>query len=376
MPAMNQRAHGSGHRHGQGSGRRHSRSRTSRWAQRLRHVVSLHRHDTSDSVDEALESSRRGMRALWISLAVLAATALVQAVVVVASGSVALLSDTLHNVADALTAVPVGIAFLLGRRPATRRFTYGYGRAEDVAGIVVVLVIAATAIAAGVESVRRLADPSDVDHLVAVALAGIVGFVGNEVAAQVRIRTGRAIGSAALVADGLHARTDALTSLAVLLSAGGAAVGWRLADPIVGLAITLAIAAVTWSAAREVLARLMDAVDPALVDASHEAVLGTTGVTGVDSVRLRWIGHALRAEVEITVPDELTLAVAHAVAHDAEARLRGAVPKLRGATVHAHPCGQVVSGEASSSSHPHSPARSALSGGPSAVRRPSAASRR
>lgn len=326
MPAMTQ--------HG------HERSRTSRWVHRFRHAVSPHSHDAADRVDEALESSRRGMRALWTSLAVLATTALVQAAVVVASGSVALLSDTLHNVADALTAVPVGIAFLLGRRPATRRFTYGYGRAEDVAGIIVVLVIAGTAIAAGVESVRRLADPTDVDHLVAVALAGVVGFVGNEIAAQVRIRAGRAIGSAALVADGLHARTDALTSLAVLVSAGGAAVGWRLADPIVGLAIAVAIAAVTRSAAREVLARLMDAVDPVLVDAARGAVAGTDGVTGVDSVRLRWIGHALRAEVEITVPNDLTLADAHAVAHNAEARLREVVPKLRGATVHAHPTGQ------------------------------------
>lgn len=319
----------------------------SRWLHRLRHAVTPHSHDSADRVDTALESSRRGMRALWLSLVVLAATALVQAAVVVLSGSVALLSDTLHNVADALTAVPVGIAFLLGRRPATRRFTYGYGRAEDVAGVVVVLVIAASAVAAGIESVRRLADPADVDHLVAVALAGVVGFLGNEVAAQVRIRTGRAIGSAALVADGLHARTDALTSLAVLVSAGGAAVGWRLADPIVGLAITLAIAAVTWSAAREVLARLMDAVDPALVDASHEAVAGTAGVSGVDGVKLRWIGHALRAEVEISVPDEFTLAEAHAVAHAAEARLRETVPKLRGATVHAHPCGRVVGAAAS-----------------------------
>lgn len=340
---MDQHAHG------------HERSRATRWAHRLRHAASPHSHDTTDRIDDAMESSRRGMRALWVSLAVLASTALAQALVVVVSGSVALLSDTLHNVADALTAVPVGIAFLLGRRPATRRFTYGYGRAEDVAGIVVVLVIAGTAVAAAVESLRRLADPADVEHLVAVALAGVVGFVGNEVAAQVRIRTGRAIGSAALVADGLHARTDALTSLAVLVSAGGAAVGWRLADPIVGLVIAIAIAAVTWGAARQVLTRLMDAVDPALADAAHAALAGTAGVTGVDSVRLRWIGHALRAEVEITVPDDLTLADAHAVAHHAEARLREAVPKLRGATVHAHP---------------------ALSAAPSEAHRPSAASRR
>lgn len=214
------------------------------------------------------------MRALWISLVLLGVTAIVQAVVVVMSGSVALLSDTLHNVADALTAVPVGIAFWLGRRPATRRFTYGYGRAEDVAGVMVVLVIAGSAIAAAVASINRLANPTDLTHLWAVAFAAVVGFLGNELAAQVRIRTGKRIGSAALVADGLHARTDAITSLAVLLSVGGAALGWRWADPIVGLLITGAIAMVTYTAAKQIVARLMDAVDPALVDQARTAARG------------------------------------------------------------------------------------------------------
>lgn len=305
----------------------------------LGHAVTPHSHDSADRVDAALQGSRRGMRALWVSLAVLGVTAVGQAGVVALSGSVALLSDTLHNVTDALTAVPVGIAFLLARRPPTRRFTYGYGRAEDVAGVIVVLVIAGSAVAAGVQSLRRLAEPAEVRYLVVVAAAAVLGFAGNEIAAQVRIRTGRAIGSAALVADGLHARTDALTSLAVLLSAGGAALGWRLADPLIGLAITAVIAAVTIGAGREVLARLLDAVDPALVDQVVEVVAGTARVTGVDAVRLRWIGHALRAEVALTVPGSLSLADAHAVAHHAEARAREAVPTLSGATVHAHPDG-------------------------------------
>src|SRR5436190_1510348 len=176
------------HEHGHGHGHeaaprmlRHS----------VKHLVTPHSHDAADRVDSTMESSHDGMRALWVSLAVLGATAAFQAVVVVLSGSVALLSDTLHNLADALTAVPVGIAFVLGRRPATRRFTYGYGRAEDVAGIVVVLVILASAVFAGYESIRRLAEPSDVQFLWAVALAGLVGAAGNEVAAQVRLRTGR-----------------------------------------------------------------------------------------------------------------------------------------------------------------------------------------
>ena len=323
------RPHGHGHGHPAGSFARG-------WS-RLRHLVVPHSHDAADRVDSAMEASQAGMRALWISLAALGATAVFQAVVAAASGSVALLSDTLHNVADALTAVPVGIAFLLARRPATRRFTYGFGRAEDIAGIVVVLVVLASAVLAGYESLRRLVEPADVRLPGAVAAAGLVGAVGNEIAARVRIRTGRRIGSAALVADGLHARSDALTSAAVLLSAGGAALGWRWADPVVGLAITAAIASVTWGAARQVLARLMDAVDPALVDRATAALGTVEGVVGVDRVRMRWIGHTLRAEVDLSVPGGVTVERAHRIAHAAEHELTHAVPRLTAATVHAHP---------------------------------------
>lgn len=308
--------------------------------QAARHLVTPHSHDAADRVDSVMEASRAGMRALWISLAVLGLTAAFQAVVVARSGSVALLSDTLHNVADALTAVPVGIAFLLGRRPATPRFTYGYGRAEDVAGILVVLVILGSAVLAGWESLRRLAEPTEVRYLGAVAVAGLVGAIGNEIAAQVRIRTGRRIGSAALVADGLHARTDAFTSLAVLLSVGGAAVGWRWADPVVGLVITAAIALVTWSAAKQVLARLMDAVDPGLAEQATKALREVHGVVDVDRVRLRWIGHALHAEVDLSVSPGISVEQAHRTAHDAEHELTHAVPRLTTATVHAHPARQ------------------------------------
>ena len=322
------------HEHGHGHGHGHAGRRA--WTS-VTHVIRPHSHDPADRMDDAMRANSAGMRALWISLVVLGVTAVFQAVVVVMSGSVALLSDTLHNVADALTAVPVGIAFLLGRRAATKRFTYGFGRAEDVAGVVVVLVIAGSAVAAGVESVRRLAHPTDVDHLWVLAAAGVAGFVGNEIAAQVRIRTGRRIGSAALVADGLHARTDAITSLAVLLSAGGAALGWRWADPAVGLAITAAIATVTWTAAKQVLARLMDAVDPSVVDHADTTLRAIPQVRAVDRVRMRWIGHTLHAEVELTVPDDLTLRQAHDIAHHAEHQLRHTVPRLTTATVHAYP---------------------------------------
>jgi cation diffusion facilitator family transporter len=298
-----------------------------------------HSHDSADKVDDALESSERGIRALKISLAVLGVTAVAQAFVVVLTGSVALLGDTLHNVADALTALPLWLAFTLGRRRPTRRYTYGYGRAEDLAGIAIVLTIAASACLAGYEAVKRLFDPSEVRHLGAVAAAAVVGFVGNEVVARYRIRVGRDIGSAALVADGLHARTDGFTSLAVLAGAVGVWLGWPQADPVVGLLITVAILVVLRSAARDVYLRLMDAVDESLVDAAEAALRGANGVEDVTEVRIRWIGHALRAEARVTVDPGLSLVDAHAVAEHAEHALLHDVPKLSDALVHADPRG-------------------------------------
>jgi cation diffusion facilitator family transporter len=311
---------------------------------RLGHLLTPHSHETADKLDSALESSARGMRALWVSLAVLGLTALVQAVVVVVSGSVALLGDTVHNAADALTAVPLGIAFVLGRRAANRRFTYGYGRAEDLAGIAIVLTIAGSAAFAAWAAVDRLLDPRPMSHVPVVAVAALVGFVGNEWVARYRMRVGREIGSAALVADGLHARTDGFTSLAVLIGAGGSALGWQLADPIVGLAITAAIALVLRDAAREVFRRVMDAVDPELVDRAEHAVREVEGVRGVGELRLRWIGHRLRAEVALIVDGEATVRQAHAVAVAAEHALLHAVPRLTAALVHADPA--PVPGEA------------------------------
>ncbi len=284
-----------------------------------------------------MEASAEGMRALWISLAVLAGTAVIQAAVVAVSGSVALLGDTLHNAADALTAVPLGIAFVVGRRPPTRRYPYGYGRAEDLAGVVIVVLIAASAALAAYEAVTRLAHPRSVSSLAAVAVAAVAGFTGNELVARYRIRVGRKIGSAALVADGLHARTDGFTSLAVLLGVGGVALGWDRADPVVGLLITVAILAVLRQAAREIYRRLMDAVDPALVDQAEHTLRATPGVLGVGQVRLRWIGHHLRAECEVVVDASVTVIEAHQVAVSAEHDLLHALPRLAAALVHADP---------------------------------------
>jgi cation diffusion facilitator family transporter len=306
-------------------------------AGRVRHLARPHSHEPSEQIDRALEGSAAGLRVLWISLAVLGVTALVQAGITVASGSVALLGDTLHNAADALTAVPLGIAFLAARRPASRQYTYGYGRAEDLAGVLIVAVIAASAVLAAVEAVSRLLHPRPVSGLIAVAAAALLGCAGNEVVARYRIRAGRRIGSAALVADGLHARADGFASLAVLLAAGGAALGWTWADPLVGLLITVAILAAARQAAREIYRRLMDAVDPALTDAAEAALRDTPGVLGTGAVRLRWTGHRLRAECEVLVAADATAVAAHRVAASAEHSLLHALPHLAGATVHADP---------------------------------------
>jgi cation diffusion facilitator family transporter len=255
------------------------------------------------------------------------------------SGSVALLGDTLHNVADALTAVPLLIAFRLAGRPATSRFTYGYGRAEDVAGLFVIAMIALSSVLVGYESISRLLTPHTVTNLGWVAAAAVIGFLGNETVAQYRIRVGRRIGSAALVADGLHARTDGFTSLAVLFGAAGVAVGWQWADPAVGLLITVAILGVLRYAVRQVGARLMDAVDPALVEQAGAAVRDIDDVIAVADLKIRWVGHTLRAEVDLTVSPDMTLEHAHEIAHHAEQHLLHRFHRLSAATVHTSPAG-------------------------------------
>ena len=302
-------------------------------------VFRPHSHDSADSVDSELEGSAQGIRAVIISLIALGLTAVLQLLVVAISGSVALLADTVHNFSDALTAVPLWIAFALSRRAASRRYTYGFGRAEDVAGLFIVAMIALSAVITGWEAINRLLNPSPIEHLGWVAAAGIVGFAGNELVALYRIRVGKRIGSAALVADGLHARTDGLTSLAVVIGAAGVALGWPAADPIIGLVITVAILAVMRTAARDVFRRLLDGVDPELTDTTERTLRETPGVLAVERVQLRWLGHTLRAEADIEVDPALSIAAAHDIAHHAQRHLIRNVPRLTTATIHASPVG-------------------------------------
>ena len=305
----------------------------------VRGLLHPHSHGAA-SADRALESTAEGIRAVFVSLAGLALTAAVELVVSLLSGSVALLADTVHNFADALTAVPLALAFRMGTRPPTRRYTYGFGRAEDLAGISIVGFMAASTAVAAYESVQRLLHPATIHGTVWVALAGLVGFAGNELVALYRVRVGRRIGSAALVADGLHARTDGLTSLAVVAGAIAVGAGAPAADPIVGLVITGLIVVVLLGAVRQVYRRLMDSVDPELVDEVEGVLRSVPGIDDVQVVRIRWVGHELRAEIEVCSDSRLSLVEAHAIATEAHHRLLHEVPRLTSAVIHTNPAGR------------------------------------
>jgi cation diffusion facilitator family transporter len=265
---------------------------------------------THGVIDPTIATTERGIWAIKWSFVILTITAAMQIVVVLASGSVALLADTIHNLADATTAIPLWIAFKLAQRKPTSTFTYGYGRVEDLAGIAIVLVILASALIAGYESIDRIFHPQPITLLGWVALAGLIGFIGNEAVAVFRIRVGREINSAALMADGFHARTDGLTSLAVVAGAIGVWLGFPLADPIIGLLITIAIFGIVWQSAKAVLTRMLDGVDPAMVGEVRHAAEHISGVKKVLDVKARWLGHRLHADVAILVDNALSVAEA------------------------------------------------------------------
>jgi cation diffusion facilitator family transporter len=303
----------------------------------LRHTFA-HSHDVADKVDEAMATNERGIRALKLSLIGLGLTAAFQVVIVLISGSTALLADTIHNFGDAATSIPLWVSFALQRRAQSRRFTYGYGRTEDLAGVVIVLVILFSAGVAGYESIRKIIDPQPISHLWWLSAAALVGFLGNEAVAVFRIRTGRAIGSAALIADGQHSRADGFTSLAVLVGVMGVAVGVPILDPLIGLAITIAILFIVRDAAKAVFLRLLDGVEPKIVSQIEHAPLHVDGVQDVHEVRARWLGHRVHADVHITVDRRLSLEESHKIGERVQQALSDHVPAFGGAMIHVCPC--------------------------------------
>jgi cation diffusion facilitator family transporter len=288
-------------------------------------------------VDASITTTAQGLWALKWSFICLMATAILQLAVVLVSGSVALLADTIHNFGDAATAIPLGVAFLFARKRPSKRFTFGYGRVEDLAGIAIVLIILFSAIVAGYESVDRFLHPQDISYLWAVAAASVIGFVGNEAVAIFRIRVGRRISSAALIADGYHARVDGWTSLAVLVGVLGVWLGYPLADPIVGLLITIAIFGIVIQSGKQVFSRMLDGVDPHVIDEIRHAARHVAEVKEVTEIRARWLGHRLHAEVNITVPSQITILAAHAIASEVRHQLLHHLNYLSLVVIHVDP---------------------------------------
>lgn len=295
-----------------------------------------HEH-THGAIDPSIFSNNRGIWAIKWSFVGLFATAVFQIIVVLLSGSVALLADTIHNFGDATTAVPLWIAFTLGRRKPSKRFTYGLGRVEDLAGVTIVLIIFLSAVVAGYESIDRFFHPQKVEYLWAVIVASIVGFAGNEAVANFRIKVGKEMGSAALIADGYHARVDGFASLAVLVGAFGIWMGYPLADPIVGFLITIVILKIVWESGKSVFTRLLDGVAPEVIDEIKHAASHVSGVGNVSEVRVRWLGHRLRAELNIAVNQSLSVEKGHEIAKTVRHELLHQLRYLSNATIHIDP---------------------------------------
>jgi cation diffusion facilitator family transporter len=328
--------HGHGHSHGPDGHAHTHRSGIPGW---LQHTFA-HSHDVHEKVDDVMESNERGFWATKWALVSLGITTIIQVIIVWASGSTALFADTVHNLGDGANSIPLLIAFWLQRRARSRTFTYGYGRTEDLAGLVILVSIAASAIVAGYESIRKLIDPEPMSYLGWVAAAAIVGFIGNEAVALLQIRTGRQIGSAALIADGQHARIDGFTSLAVLVAVFGTLLGAPILDPIIGLLITVTIVLILWQSSRSIFRRMLDGIEPEILAEIEHAPMHVDGVRGVDNVRARWLGHKVHADLDVVVDRELSVADAAAITARVKAALEDHVPAFGGAVVSVTPARQ------------------------------------
>jgi cation diffusion facilitator family transporter len=303
----------------------------------IRHTLTPHSHDHSGAIQTAEEATREGIRASWISLGGMAVTAILQIAIVAISGSIALLADTVHNFGHLVTTIPLIIAFRLGRRPPNKRYPFGYRRAEDLVGLLIAGVIALSAAYIIWESIEAISRPRELDHLGWVFAAGIVGFLGNEIVAIYRIRIGKKIGSAALVAEGNHARADGLTSIAVVIGVTGVWLGFPQADPIVGLFIAVLILGILASSLRTIVGRLMDGVDDGLIDQIRTVAAGVQDVVRVEGVQARWSGHRLLAQLTLAVDGSLTVAQGHDLADRVHHELLHAIQSLDDVAVHLHP---------------------------------------
>ncbi len=274
-----------------------------------------------------------GIRTIYIAVALLGLTTLFQIIIYLMSGSVALLGDTVHNFGDAINSIPLLFAFWLANRVANKRYTYGYGRAEDLAGVLIVLSIGFSAFYILWESINRLFNPVPLNNLGWVAAAAIIGFAGNELAAIIQIRAGKKIGSDAMIANGLHARTDGLTSLAVLVAAIGAFLGYPIVDAAIGILMGIVILFITKDAAKSMWYRLMDAVDPIIVERAEDVIKEHPDVKGIQRLQMRWIGHRLQAEAVISIDADLNAAQCNTISEHISHHLYHEIPNLAETTI-------------------------------------------
>jgi len=300
------------------------------------HDEHAHGHEHG-KVDADLYGNRAGLRAVQISTAGMFLVAAIQFAIAWIGGSAGLFADALHNFGDVFTTIALWIAFVISNRAANQRYTYGYYRAEDLAGIFIVLVIIASAIASAVESIQKLTSGNIPTQIYLSMAAALIGVAGNELLAQYKISVGKRINSVSLIADGHHSRIDGLTSLAAFIGLIGVKLGFPKADPIAGIVITIVIVTVVFSTSRSVLQRLLDAVDPHVVPSIVTTATAVPGVEEVTDVRARWVGHTLHVVMNIEVDAELTLSKAHAIAEEVRHRLFHDVKGISEVVVHTDP---------------------------------------
>lgn len=294
----------------------------------VKHAIVPHSHDHAHMISDSADAYRIAMRAAWISLAGMAVTAALQIVIVAISGSVGLFADTIHNLGHLVTTIPLIIALRLARRAPSKSFTFGLRRAEDLVGLFIGLVIAASAGMIFVDVIDAMRHPRDMTNIGWVLAAAIIGALGNELVAQYRIRAGRKVGSAALIAEGQHARADALTSLAVVIGAVGAMFGHGRIDAIVGLFIGVMVVGVLVSSMKSVVSRLLDGVDPHLIDTATHVASDQQGILRVSGVRARWLGHELVMDVLAELESGVSVEKLRHMQTELSERMKSKIPRL------------------------------------------------
>ena len=304
------------------------------------HAHGRHRHGVaSPSLASAGTEGDGALRVVAISSLLLAAVAAAELTAAALTSSAAVLADGLHNLGDVFTTVALAIAFILSRRAPNHRFPYGYHRVEDLAGLMVLALIIASAVASGVTSIEHLVHRPPLTNVgLAIGVAAI-GFIGNEVAAQYKIRAGRRLRSLALIADGKHSRTDGFASLGAVVGVAGAGLGAAVLDPVAGLIITVIIAGVGWETGRSLTGRLLDEADASLVATIEEIAATTDGVLAVTETRARWTGRRVLAEITLEVAPETPLSHAHALGEEVRHRLYHRIDTLTDVIVHLDPAG-------------------------------------